>query len=107
MVGEGVAAPDEPMSVRLPEPRADSGVSVEQALRQRRSQRRYTPAPLALAEVGQLLWAAQGVTGRGDLRAAPSAGALYPLEVYLVAGNATSLTAGVYKYTAMRFLSLQ
>jgi SagB-type dehydrogenase family enzyme len=83
----------------LPTPRYDSQTSVEEALLKRRSVRSYGDAPLTLAEISQLLWAAQGVTdpARG-FRTAPSAGALYPLQVYLVAGKAEGLTSGVYKY---------
>lgn len=84
--------------IRLPPPRSDGPLSVEAALRSRRSVRHYSPGPLSLAEVGQLLWAAQGVTSPEGLRTAPSAGALYPLEVYLAAGEVTELAAGVYKY---------
>ena len=53
---------------------------------------------MSLGVVGQLLWAAQGVTSPDRRRTAPSAGALYPLEVFLVAGNVTGLDAGVYRY---------
>lgn len=83
----------------LPGPRYDSDTSVEEALLRRRSIRSYRDTPLTLAEVSQLLWAAQGVTepNRG-FRTAPSAGALYPLEVYLVAGDVEELPSGVYKY---------
>ena len=76
--------------VQLPQPRFDSGTSVEKALLRRRSVREYRDEPLTLAEVGQLLWAAQGVTAPGGFRTAPSAGALYPLELYLVAASADS-----------------
>jgi SagB-type dehydrogenase family enzyme len=85
-------------SIPLPAPRLDGDFSVERALRERRSVREYRPAPLTLAEVSQLLWAAQGVTARGGLRTAPSAGALYPLELYLVTGNAENAAAGIYHY---------
>jgi SagB-type dehydrogenase family enzyme len=51
-----------------------------------------------MGEVSQLLWAAQGVTASGGRRTAPSAGALYPLELYLVAGNVKGLPEGIYKY---------
>ena len=53
---------------------------------------------VVLAAAGQLLWAAQGVTSSAGERTAPSAGALYPLEVYLVAGSVDVLPAGVYRY---------
>lgn len=86
------------MLVPLPQPRRDSGMSVERAIRLRRSVRDYLDEALTLAEVGQLLWAAQGVTTPGGLRTAPSAGALYPLELHLVAGNITGLAAGAYRY---------
>jgi len=82
----------------LPTPQYDSATSVEQALLKRRSVRDYKDAPLALAEVGQLLWAAQGITDLAGFRTAPSAGALYPMEVYVVVGDVAGLSAGVYKY---------
>jgi len=74
------------------------GISLEQTLKQRRSIREYADASLNLAEVSQLLWAAQGITDPEGLRTAPSAGALYPLEIYLAGGNVDSLAAGVYRY---------
>jgi SagB-type dehydrogenase family enzyme len=68
----------------LPPPRTDSHTSIEEALRQRRSVRSFAETPLTAAETSQLLWAAQGVTEpQLGLRSAPSAGALYPLEIYL------------------------
>ncbi len=84
--------------IRLPEPREDSNASVESALRRRRSVREFAKAGLTLAEVSQLLWAAQGITGPDGKRTAPSAGALYPLEVLLVAGEQHELPAGIYRY---------
>ena len=93
---------EEAKVVSLPQPRSDSGVSVEKALLGRRSVRTFSNKPLTLGEVSQLLWAAQGITGkRGDreLRTAPSAGALYGLETYLAAANVTGLTQGVYHYS--------
>jgi SagB-type dehydrogenase family enzyme len=85
--------------VSLPRPRIRSEVSLEQALLARRSVRDYAPTPLTLAEVSQLLWAAQGMTAGWGGRTAPSAGALYPLEVYLVAGAVQGLASGVYRYS--------
>lgn len=82
----------------LPEPRSDGEMSVEAALRARHSVRDYADEPITLAELSQLLWAAQGVTHGGSMRTAPSAGALYPLELYVVAVRVDDLAPGVYKY---------
>ncbi len=87
---------DETRRVKFTEPRQDGGVSLERCVRQRRSVRGYCDEELTKGELGQLLSAAQGVTGAGGGRAVPSAGALYPLELYVAAGNVGSLTAGVY-----------
>jgi SagB-type dehydrogenase family enzyme len=84
--------------VTLPEPRTEGDVSVEEALSARRSVRVYAEVPLTLADAGQVLWAAQGVTDDRGYRTAPSAGGLYPLEVYLVAGSVMDLEPGVYHY---------
>ncbi len=83
--------------IELPQPQRIGTISVEQALQSRRSVRTFKRQPLTLEELSQLLWAAQGVTG-GRFRTAPSAGALYPLEVYVAVGNVTGLDAGVYRY---------
>lgn len=85
-------------TIKLPEPRFESEISVEEALRARRSIRDYKSEPLTLDEVSQLLWAAQGITSEKGSRAAPSAGALYPLEIYVAIQNVASLSSGVYKY---------
>ncbi|WP_332323891.1 SagB/ThcOx family dehydrogenase [Halolamina sp.] len=88
-------------SVPLPSPSGESDVSVEEAIANRRSRRAYGDEPLSRREVGQLLWAAQGVTERTTgYRTAPSAGALYPLEVYVVVGTpgVEDLESGVYRY---------
>lgn len=92
------SAMERDQDIDLPEPSADGDTSLEAAIRERRSVREFSKRELSLAEVGQLLWAAQGVTSRDGLRTAPSAGALYPLEIYLVAGDVDSLPAGVYHY---------
>ncbi len=84
--------------IDLPEPRYDSEVSVEKTLLERRSVRKYSDVPLTLDEISQLLWAAQGITDPKGYRTAPSAGALYPLEIYVVAGNVNDLSEGVYRY---------
>lgn len=85
--------------IKLPKPRYDSETSIEKALLKRRSVRRYKDEPLTLTEVSQLLWAAQGITDpKKGFRTAPSAGALYPLEVYVAIGNVRGVAKGVYKY---------
>jgi len=89
---------DSPRVLNLPQPRYDSEVSLEQCLLMRRSVRSYSKKPLQVSQISQLLWAAQGITSPEGKRTAPSAGALYPLEIYLVAGNVTDLEPAVYKY---------
>lgn len=84
--------------VSLPPFRKKGNVSLEECLAARRSLRAYAPAPLSLDEAGQLLWAAQGISSVEKQRTAPSAGALYPLEVYLVAARVEGLPPGVYRY---------
>lgn len=84
--------------IHLPQPAHNGPVSVEQAILKRRSVRHYKDAPLTLSEISQLLWAAQGITTDRGFRTAPSAGALFPLEVYVAAGNVIQLPAGIYKY---------
>jgi SagB-type dehydrogenase family enzyme len=71
---------------------------LEQCLAGRRSVRKLAGDPLPLTAVSQLLWAGQGITSRSGLRTAPSAGALYPLLLYAVAGRITELEAGIYRY---------
>jgi len=85
-------------AIPLPSPVSTGMLSVESALLSRRSVRNFSPQSLTLAEVAQLLWAAQGITGPGGTRTAPSAGARYPLELYLVTGNVSALAKGVYRY---------
>jgi SagB-type dehydrogenase family enzyme len=97
-----LAAPAAPgadsQAVSLPAPRKEGRVSVEAALSARRSIRAYARQGLTLEEVGQLLWAAQGITGTEGKRAAPSARHRYPLEVAVVAQNVEGLPAGAYRY---------
>ena len=86
--------------IMLPEPRTIGEISIEEAMRNRRSVRQYTKEAITLNDLSQLLWAAQGITSEEGFRTAPSAGALYPLEVYVVAGNVDGLSDGVYRYRA-------
>jgi len=84
--------------ISLPAAESRGEMSVERAMELRRSVREFGPGSLGLDDVSQLLWAAQGITDREGYRTAPSAGALYPLELYVVAGNVEGLSAGVYRY---------
>ncbi|UCC16841.1 MAG: SagB/ThcOx family dehydrogenase [Dehalococcoidales bacterium] len=90
--------PDNSESITLPEPRYDSNVSLEESLLNRRSTRSYGNEPVTLEEVSQLLWAAQGITDASGHRTAPSAVALYPLSIYVVAGDVPEIVDGVYIY---------
>ena len=82
----------------LPQPEKRSETSLEEAISIRRSVREYKDEPLSLKEVSQILWSAQGITSSGGGRTAPSAGALYPLEVYLVARKVAGIEPGIYHY---------
>jgi SagB-type dehydrogenase family enzyme len=86
-------------TIKLPKARTESDVSLERTFLKRRSVRSYKDEPIELKELGQLLWAAQGITYPPEgLRTAPSAGALYPLELYVAAGRVDGLAQGVYRY---------
>ena len=85
-------------SESLAPPDRISGMALAQALARRRSVRRYGTQPLALAAVSQLLWAAQGITATDGRRTAPSAGALYPLELHLLVTRVEGLAPGIYRY---------
>ncbi len=85
--------------IRLPQPNFTGNVSLETALRRRRSVRDYSNHSLTLTAISQLLWSAQGITEPVEgLRTAPSAGALYPLEIYLAVGKVEELLPGGYQY---------
>lgn len=80
-------------STALPSPEIDGQMSLEKAVAQRRSVRGFTDTPPTIEQIGQLCWAGQGITDEDTgYRAAPSAGALYPIELYVVTGD------GVHHY---------
>lgn len=88
-------------TVNLPTVQISSNVSVEEAIQNRRSVRRYTTDPLSLQDVSQLLWAAQGITDeKTKFRTVPSAGHTYSLEIYVLVGKSSvnGLSEGVYHY---------
>jgi len=86
--------------IKLPSPQSKGEVSLEETIAKRRSVRRYRSKPLSLFQLSQILWSAQGITGAGRPRAAPSAGATYPLEIFAIVGKETieELQAGIYHY---------
>ncbi len=92
--------------IKLPTPKLKSSVSIEEAMLNRRSVREFKSNALNLDQVSQILWAAYGVTKevifpssmRGGYKTAPSAGATYPLEIYVIIGNVKGLEKGIYKY---------
>ena len=86
--------------IKLPKPNY-RGMILEEAIEKRRSVRNYSHKAITLVQLSQLLFAAQGITGSlygYKLRAAPSAGALYPFELYLVVNNVEGLSPGIYHY---------
>ncbi len=94
-------------TIELPKPLLSSDFSIEKVISERRSVRSYADEPVTLKEVSQLLWSAYGITYtreglpdfmRGGFKTAPSAGARYPLEIYLVAGDVKGLLSGIYWY---------
>ena len=95
-----------PLTYILPAPRTDGTMSVERALANRRSRRQFQNRAISKEQLSQILWAAYGITYpipdfpalRGGLRTTPSAGALYPLEIYVIVGNVQWIEVGVYRY---------
>lgn len=88
-------------TISLPEPTLSVGKFIWNVLSRRRSIRDYTSVSVSVGELSQLLWAIQGVTahaGQYALRTAPSAGALYPIETYVLVNRVNDLAAGIYHY---------
>jgi SagB-type dehydrogenase family enzyme len=94
----GTGTGQQARTIQLPDPDRDGPVSVEAAMQQRRSVREFAPSALTLADVSQLLWAAQGITSPDGGRTAPSAGATYPIELYVVIGDVEGVQPGVFRY---------
>jgi len=78
--------------ITLPKPNQKGPMSLEQTISARRSRRDFSPEPLTLEQIGQLTWAAQGQDARSRYRTTPSAGATYPLELFVVSGD------GLFRY---------
>jgi SagB-type dehydrogenase family enzyme len=87
-------------AVKLPTPARKGGMALAEALEARRTVHRFAARPLDLPQVSQLLWGADGISDPRGLRTSPSAGATYPLDLYLVVGErgVTNLPARVYRY---------
>ena len=73
--------------ISLEKPKLTGSMSLEQVMASRRSRREFLPEPLSLEQIGQLAWAAQGKGTGGGYRTTPSAGATYPLELYIVTAD--------------------
>ena len=87
--------------VALPHPDKSGGIPIWEVVGRRRSVRRFSKEPIQLKDVSQLLWASQGITferGGFSFRAAPSAGALYPIETYVAAHAVKGLEPGIYHF---------
>ena len=87
--------------IPLNPPEQKGGKPIWEAIGQRRSQREFSPHPITFTELSQLLWATQGITARAwgyDFRAVPSAGALYPIETYVVVNRVNALNPGLYHF---------
>ena len=100
MSAENLASASDSTVIKLPQPKISGEVSVEAAIAHRRSERTFSDRPLSIEELSQLLWSLQGITDGKRLRAAPSAGATFPLEIFAVIGGfgAGGFPAGVYSY---------
>ena len=83
--------------MKLPEPILKGTLSVEEAIVSRRTVRSFAKRPLSLDEFSQLLWSAYGIT-EGFKRTVPSAGALYPMDIYAAVGLVNDVKAGIYHY---------
>jgi SagB-type dehydrogenase family enzyme len=88
--------------IELPKPDKTGDMPVETALFKRRSVRDFVDYTISLKDISQLLWAGQGITGQRGFRTAPSAGALYPIDLYLVVEKVNGLETGLYKYDPFR-----
>ena len=87
-----------PAFVPLAAPDLAGELPLETCLNRRRSVRHYAKGSVSVDEISRLLWAAQGITAASEHRTAPSGGALYPLDLYVVCGDLDGLAGGLYRY---------
>ncbi len=95
----GLATPSGEGIIILPHLEEDSGVTVVEAIEHRRSVRSYSGDPVSLPQLARLLYCAQGLTSPRGFRAAPSAGATYPMTLYVVAEEVEGLEPGIYVFS--------
>ena len=89
------------VAMKLIPPVLDGSISLEKAIKQRRTVRSFANKHITRQQFSQIFWSAQGITeDRGFKRASPSGGALYPADIYAVVGEncVEGLEAGVYRY---------
>ncbi len=94
----------QPTQIYLPLPSQKGIVSLEEAIARRRSIRDFTPEPISQSQLSQILWATQGITDTSrKYRSAPSAGAIYPLEIFVVCGRnrVEEIDEGTYHYNTV------
>ncbi|MEA3560691.1 MAG: SagB/ThcOx family dehydrogenase [Candidatus Omnitrophota bacterium] len=84
--------------IKLPVVKPIGKMSIEQAISNRRSRRKFKDKPLKQRDLSHILWAAQGITAESGFRVTPSAGATFPLTLYVVIGRVDDILPGVYRY---------
>ena len=97
---------DTPLTYKLPDINTIGNVSLEEVLNKRRSRRHFINRKVSIQNISQILWAAYGITQLapdepyiyGGYRTTPSAGVVYPLKIYLLAGNVKDIESGIYKF---------
>ncbi len=92
----------EAQRIELPSFQPSRGMSLDQALKDRKSVRDFQARPISKGQLAYMLWASTGIQrieGGYEFRTVPSAGALYPIETYLIANDVRGLDAGIYHYS--------
>ncbi len=101
LLARGRVSTNQSAQINLPSPGQDGGMSLAEAIARRRSIRDFTPEPISQSQLSQILWAAQGKSNtRRNYRTIPSAGATYPLEIFVAGGQNSieEIDDGVYHY---------
>ena len=96
------------VKIKMETPSSQGGLPLWTVIGKRRSIRNFEDTPLLKKDLSQLLWATQGITRRErdfEFRSCPSAGALYPVETYLVLNSVEGIEPGIYHYN-IRFHTL-